>query len=216
MARSEPFDRLSREYDAWFEQHDSVYQSELAAVRAVVPADARGVEIGVGSGRFASPLGISEGVEPSAEMARLARERGIVVYEGTAEELPLTSGTYDYALMVTTLCFLDDPDRAVDEMFRVIKSDGRIVVGLVDRESPVGRQYEKHKAQDRFYKYATFHSASEVVDLLSHHGLSVVTTVQTVFGPLQGITEPQAVRPGYGEGAFVVIASRSGTAQETG
>jgi SAM-dependent methyltransferase len=47
-----------------------------------------GVEIGVGTGLFAVPLGILIGVEPSPRMAELARYRGIEVLENVAEELP--------------------------------------------------------------------------------------------------------------------------------
>ena len=70
--------------------------------------------------------------EPSEEMAQLARERGVTVYEGVAEDLPLDSGSYDFALMVTTICFVDDADKAVGEMARVIKTEGRVILGFVD------------------------------------------------------------------------------------
>ena len=40
------------------------------------------VEIGVGTGRFAFPLGIRSGLEPLAKMATIARDRGISVVEG--------------------------------------------------------------------------------------------------------------------------------------
>ena len=132
MARTEPFDEPSEAYDEWFVRFAPVYESELAALRAVVPSHARGVEIGVGSGRFAAPLGVEEGVEPSEKMAQLARERGVTVYEGVAEDLPLDSGSYDFALMVTTICFVDDADKAVGEMARVIKTEGRVILGFVD------------------------------------------------------------------------------------
>ncbi len=207
MARTEPFDELSEAYDDWFVRFAPVYESELSALRAVVPSHARGVEIGVGSGRFAAPLGITEGIEPSEEMARRARARGVTVYEGVAENLPLPDHTYDYALMVTTICFLDDPNRAIEEMLRVIKKDGRIILGFVDRDSPLGKNYEEHKSQDPFYREATFYSTGEVLALLAHHRLSVIYARQTVFGDLGDITEQQRPRPGYGEGAFVVLAA---------
>lgn len=210
MARTEPFDELSQAYDDWFVRFAPVYESELAALRAVVPSHARGVEIGVGSGRFAAPLGVKDGVEPSKEMAQLARERGVTIYEGVAEDLPLESGSYDFALMVTTICFVDDPDKAIGEMARVIKKEGRVILGLVDQASTLGKQYEKHKGEDPFYRHATFHSTEEMIDLLSRHGLSVLESLQTVFGDLGEISEPQEPQSGYGEGAFVVLIAGFG------
>ncbi|MDX9959582.1 MAG: class I SAM-dependent methyltransferase, partial [Spirochaetia bacterium] len=47
-----------------------------------------GMEVGVGSGNFAVPLGIGLGVEPSEEMARKAERQGIRVFRNVAEALP--------------------------------------------------------------------------------------------------------------------------------
>jgi len=109
MARTEPFDAHSQEYEQWFDRNHLAYQSELEAVRAQLPETGEGFEIGVGSGLFAAPLGIRHGVEPSEAMRELARQRGIEVVPGVAENLPYNDGSFDYALMVTTICFVDDP-----------------------------------------------------------------------------------------------------------
>src|SRR6202011_4339241 len=66
--------------------------SELRAVRGLLPKDGVGMEIGVGSGRFAAPLGIRYGVDPSVKMRTLAQARGIEAVEGVAEKLPYRLG----------------------------------------------------------------------------------------------------------------------------
>ncbi|MFO8065285.1 MAG: methyltransferase domain-containing protein [Spirochaetia bacterium] len=205
MARTKPFDEHSEEYEAWFVEYAPVYESELAALREVIPSGARGIEVGVGSGLFAGPLGIAEGVEPSHAMAERARRRGIEVYEGIAETLPLESDVYDFALMVTTICFVDDLEAAIDEMIRVLKPEGRIIFGFVDRDSPLGRVYQQYKDEDPFYRDATFYSAAEVIDILEKHGYTPSRTLQTVSGMLDEITEAQTPVEGYGDAGFVVI-----------
>ena len=45
-------------YEAWFDKREAAYISELLALRPFVPWVGRGIETGVGSGRFAVPLGI--------------------------------------------------------------------------------------------------------------------------------------------------------------
>lgn len=55
---TDPFEKYTNDYDAWFEEHPFVYQSELKAVSSLWPSSGRGIEIGVGTGRFAAPLGI--------------------------------------------------------------------------------------------------------------------------------------------------------------
>jgi len=59
------FDHLALEYDDWFVRNESAYRSELAAIKAFMPKEGCGLEIGVGTGRFAASLGIEVGVEPA-------------------------------------------------------------------------------------------------------------------------------------------------------
>jgi len=67
------FDEHALEYDRWFDRHPDIYQAEVRALQTFVPPVGIGIEVGVGTGRFALPLGINLGVEPSTQMARLAR-----------------------------------------------------------------------------------------------------------------------------------------------
>ena len=107
MPRVAPFEAHHQRYEAWFEKHEAAYISEFLALRPFVPREGCGVEIGVGSGRFAVPLGVQVGVDPSPAMLLHASARGIKVVEGVAENLPFEVGTFDYALVVTTICFVD-------------------------------------------------------------------------------------------------------------
>ncbi len=85
MPRTQPFDDYLDEYEEWFDKHRFVYLSELDAVRHFIQKDEKGVEIGIGTGRFAIPLGISEGVEPSVAMREHAREKGLIVHDGVGD-----------------------------------------------------------------------------------------------------------------------------------
>jgi phosphoglycolate phosphatase-like HAD superfamily hydrolase len=57
MAKSAPFETHSEPYDEWYERYQAAYLSELLAVRALLPWKGQGLEVGVGTGRFAAPLG---------------------------------------------------------------------------------------------------------------------------------------------------------------
>jgi ubiquinone/menaquinone biosynthesis C-methylase UbiE len=81
----------------------------LAAVQSSIPGSGSGVEIGVGTGRFAASLGIPIGVEPAPRMAELARHRGIEVLEGVAKsKLPFADGSFDFAVLVTVVGYDND------------------------------------------------------------------------------------------------------------
>jgi len=197
-----PFEEHYERYEGWFEEYRYAYLSELEAVRRLIP-EGKGIEIGVGSGRFAESLGIKQGVEPSVKMAEIARRRGIRVIEGVAEDLPLKDESFDFVLMVTTICFLGDVERAIREAHRILKPGGSIIVGFIDRESSLGGEYLKYREENVFYREATFYSVPEVLSLLK--GFRHVSVLQTIFRPLNSIDSVEPVLEGYGKGSFVVI-----------
>ena len=121
-----------------------------------MPDDGDGLKVGVGTVHFAAPLGIEHGVDPSPEMRKRARERGIAVKEGVAEDLPYPDACFDAVFMTTTLCYLDDPEAAFEEAFRVLRPSGAFVVGFIDRGGPLGRRYEERRNENIFYELARF------------------------------------------------------------
>lgn len=204
LPRIQPFEDNFMQYDNWFIKHDAVYRSELKAVRMMLPGG-RGIEIGVGSGRFAGSLGIQFGVEPSGKMRELAQARGINAVEGVAEDLPYPDSQFDFALMVTTICFVDDLELSFREAYRVLKGGGSLVIGFVDRESPLGMLYEKNREKSVFYRSARFYSVKEVILYLEKTGFQDLEFSQTIFKQLNQITDIEPVKTGYGQGSFVVI-----------
>ncbi len=196
------FDLAAEEYDNWFQQHENYYHSELNALKKLIPADKVGIEIGVGTGRFASQLGITIGAEPSHSMAQLALARGVQVVKANAEKLPFFDLSFDFALMVTTVCFLHDIPRAFTEVYRVLKRNGLFIVGLIDKDSRLGKEYETMKAINPWYKDAHFHSTEEITGLLQQAGFSHFEYCQTLIGNEEKEETPL---PGYGKGSFVVI-----------
>ena len=206
MAKTEPFERHTIKYEEWFEKNEFAYKSELQAVRYLLPKKGAGVEIGVGTGRFAEPLGIRVGVEPSKAMRKVAQKRGIEVIDGVAEALPFEDCLFDFALMVTTVCFVDDIEASFKEAFRVIKPSGFFINGFVDRNSSLGKFYQQHKESNVFYKIATFYSVNEVIPYLKKAGFQNLTFAQTIFHALGEIKEVEAMKEGYGEGSFVVVS----------
>jgi SAM-dependent methyltransferase len=209
MPRIEPFEAHTERYEAWFERHDAAYTSELLALRPFVPLTGRGLEIGVGSGRFAAPLGVQVGIDPSTAMLNRARARGIEVFEGTAEHLPFADDSFDHALVVTTLCFVDSPAMMLAQARRVLKPGGVLVMGFVDRDSALGRHYESHREASVFYRDATFYSASHVERLVVAAGFSVLSWAQTLSRSLEETEHIEPVRPGRGQCAFVVVHARN-------
>lgn len=202
MPKIKPFDEYSKEYDSWYTENQNIYASEVNAIKSFILPGLYGVEIGSGTGRFAVPLGVRIGIEPSDNMAEIARSHGINVLDGIAENIPLGSGDFDFVLMVTAICFFDDVGKAFKEAYRVLKYNGFLVVAFIDRDSELGKLYEKHKHNNEFYKDATFYSVKEVTDLLTEAGFKNFEYRQTVYS-LENILHE--VEQGHGRGSFVVV-----------
>ncbi|MFB6123657.1 MAG: class I SAM-dependent methyltransferase [Haloferacaceae archaeon] len=209
MPRSEPFERHAERYERWFEEHDPAYRSELDALERLVPDPGYGLEIGVGSARFAAPLGIRVGVDPAVAMLRRARERGVDAVRGVAEALPFAADAFDTVLSVTTVCFVDSIERMMREARRVLRDDGTLVLGYIDKHSPVGQRYLETKARNPFYREATFVSTERLRDALDAAGFSEFEFVQTVFRWPGDLDDPDPVRRGYGDGSFVGLSARA-------
>lgn len=205
MAKTEPFDHHLAEYEQWFVDHYFVFMSELEAIRMVMPIKGRGIEIGVGSGLFADALGITEGCDPSSTMRDKAIERGIDAIDCTAENLPYDNESIDYVLMVTTICFVDNAQKSFEEIKRILKPRGEVIIGFVDKNSPVGKSYLKHKEESVFYRNAVFYSTEDVHHILSNISFKIDQTCQTIFSKLDDVVEIQKTEQGSGKGSFVVI-----------
>jgi len=199
------FEHYHRRYDDWFERHHLAYQSELLAVRALLPWRGLGLSIGVGTGRFAAPLGVDIGIDPSGAVLGYAAKRGISVVQAVGEALPFETGAFDYALIVTTICFADDVPAMLGETRRVLRPGGALVIGFIDRESGLGEHYLDHQAENVFYRDASFYAAGQVERLLGEADFTDITWVQTLSLPLDQVSEIEPVQDGVGCGAFVVV-----------
>ncbi|MEA2006395.1 MAG: class I SAM-dependent methyltransferase [Acidobacteriota bacterium] len=205
MPKITPFEQYSSQYEAWFEKNRFAYKSEICAIKKVLPKNKHGVEIGIGSGKFAVPLGIKIGVDPCAKMRKIAEKRDLKVIEGVAEKLPFENSTFDFALMVTTICFLDNIEKSFQEAYQILKWGGCLIIGFVDKNSAVGKMYLQHKHESIFYKDAKFYSVDEVVFYLKESGFKDFIFYQTIFKNLKDIKKIEPVKRGYGKGSFVVI-----------
>ena len=107
--------------------------------KKIVP-DARGtiLEIGIGSGLnipFYQKSNIQKiiGLDPSEELCEMAKKYAkknkidVNFLINSAEEINLPSNSIDTVLLTYTLCTIPEPLDALDEIKRVLKSDGNIL-----------------------------------------------------------------------------------------
>jgi len=161
------FDENFLKYDSWYDKHEREYHEQLEFIRERLPSG-KGVEIGVGTGRFASRLGISVGVDASEKMLSLAASRGIFPIMAYADRLPFISGYFDFSIFIVTICFLDDPIAS-------LKEAGRISNEVISVILEAGTEYTNKLQQEKkgFYAYAKFYSEADMIKMYTIAGLKV-------------------------------------------
>jgi SAM-dependent methyltransferase len=216
------FDERAEEYDQWFEENDLILQAEVNALRAFIPPVGRGLDVGVGTGRFAASLGIEVGIDPARRALQIARARGIKVCQAFGERLPFEASAFDYALLMTVDPFVPDIACLLNEIWRVLKHDCSLILGMIDKSSPLGQMYEAHKDEDPFYKEARFHTTDEIITYLEQTGFKVTQARQTITGIPDAKANTEQVQDGYamdalqtqegyGKGAFVAMKAEKST-----
>ncbi|MDD5456275.1 MAG: class I SAM-dependent methyltransferase [Candidatus Margulisbacteria bacterium] len=201
----EPFEQYAIEYDHWFEKNKFIYLSELELIKSLIPKKGVGLEIGIGTGRFAVPLKIKVGIELSNKMAEISRSKGLNVVQAKAEKIPFNDNFFDYALLVTTICFVDDIKKSFKEIYRILKPDGVIIIGFIDKNSYMGKKYQREKTKSKFYKHARFFDTDEVIRLLTENNFKEYLVKQTLFTGPDNLTGIDKIVQGYGKGSFVGI-----------
>jgi ubiquinone/menaquinone biosynthesis C-methylase UbiE len=157
---------------------------EMRRLRAAWIPKARGevLEVGIGSGLnlafYSSEVQRVYGVDPSVELQQMARKRlgsiDVEFLSQSAEEpLPLANASIDTVVLTWTLCSIADPQRALQEMKRVLRASGRLIfvehgrapdAGVVvwqDRLTPlwkrIGGGCHLNRKIDEIIKGAGFH-----------------------------------------------------------
>ncbi|MGD8760416.1 MAG: class I SAM-dependent methyltransferase [Anaerolineales bacterium] len=202
------FNQNYLDYDRWFDLNPDVLKAEARLLRTLLPDEGRGIEVGAGTGRFTSELRIPYAVEPSFNMAGLARSRGVQVCQAFGESLPFPSGFFDYAVLVTVLCFVHKPRLVINECRRVVRDRGCLLVGMLDPKSELGALYEAKKNEDVFYRVASFHALDQIQSILREARFELLECAQTVLGIPYQTSGWEGLKTGSGEGAFVGLLAR--------
>ncbi len=182
------FDPFADAYDGWYDTHkgSAIFQEEIECLRLLFGNVSNPwLEVGVGTGRFAAALNIKQGMDLSLPMAVKALQRGLRVCVGRSEQLPFRSHVFDGVLMVLTLSFLENPEKALQECTRVLRQDGTLVLGIIPADSPWGRAYIRKGTEGHpLYADARFYTVAETVRFTERTGFELRRACSALFwGP---------------------------------
>ena len=80
--------------------------------------------------------------------------------------------------MVFCISYFENLHEAFKEAYRVLKDEGVLIVGFIDKNSTIGEFYESRKPESVFYKHANFYSVDRVTEELKKVGFKGLTYSQ--------------------------------------
>lgn len=227
------FDNYANEYDAWFIANENVLLSELKLVAHALKEPGKTLSVGCGSGLFEMLLRqeyqieIKDGIEPSKSMAKIAESRGMTVKIGGAEEVDFGIECYDTVIFNGSPSYITDLKLAFENAYKALKTNGRIIVVDVPKESGYALIYNLaktlgtwqhplladitplHPYPIELVELSNWRTTAEKVDLLHETGFVEIEFAQTLTKhPMYSNIETEEPIKGYEKGDYAAIIGR--------
>lgn len=173
------FDEWPERYERWFTTPIGSLvrrvESELIT-ELLKPAKGESLlDAGCGTGVFTSDMldagARVAGVDISPPMLHLARQKtaGLPFFAVRADirSLPFRDGGFDKSVSITALEFIEEGSKAIDELFRVTRPGGVVVVATLNSVSPWAerRRTKTARGQRHILESAFYRSPEEVLGL---------------------------------------------------
>jgi hydroxymethylpyrimidine/phosphomethylpyrimidine kinase len=219
-AKIQHFKYHANDYDKWFKSNKILFENELKAQKKALKNPEKTLAVGIGDGLFAKELGIKEGIEPSEDMAKLAKSKGLDVKIGYAEELPYDDESWENVYLGTIMASVNDKRKSIQEAVRVCKKNGEIIISILPKESSFPLLYDLSYLKGEFdkkispeYPYpleflkdVKWATVEEVSDLLKEYGIKNIEYIQTLtMHPKYSNIIEEEPRSGYTHGDYVII-----------
>jgi ubiquinone/menaquinone biosynthesis C-methylase UbiE len=135
-------------------------------------------------GAHVTGVDISDTMLDSAQGRVAARDASVEWCQASAESLPYDSGTFDIVLAVAILCFIKNPLQVVQEVSRVLRPGGSVVIGELGRYSSwaLSRRVRGWLGSSR-WRDAHFWTLGELQPLLQQAGFQTGATRGCVYYP---------------------------------
>jgi SAM-dependent methyltransferase len=142
------FEVAAESYDRFMGRYSTQLSPQLADLAGVASGQ-RVLDVGCGPGALTGELVRRVGadavtaIDPSASFVAAARARnpGVEVVLGSAEQLPFEDGTFDAALAQLVVHFMTDPVGGLRELARVTRAGGVVATSVWDHagdRTPLG------------------------------------------------------------------------------
>jgi ubiquinone/menaquinone biosynthesis C-methylase UbiE len=162
--------------------------------QVVGQATGRVLEIGAGTGFNFPYYPAGESVvatEPDPQMLRRAepraREHGIELRPAPAERLPFPEDSFDTVVSTGVFCSVDDPVRALGEVYRVLRSGGTLRFWEHTRAEPPGRRMMQRAFDPIHHRLFRCHIGRDTLRLMEEAGFEIVQLERPQHADVVGV-----------------------------
>lgn len=226
------FDEHASAYDSWFFDNQNLLTSELKLVAHFLDKDSEILSIGCGSGLFESLLAqdydihIRHGIEPSKDMAEIAKKRGLQVDISPAETCDIEPNKFDTIMFNGSVSYINDLDICIKKAFDALKTGGKLIVIDVPKESGFASLYNLASSLNTWehpllahispadpypielVKSANWRTSDEKIALMQANGFVDFEYAQTLLThPMYANDKVQEVVEGYDRGDYVAVCA---------
>ena len=143
MANSKFYDNQNYSYPQYWRGREYEHLSEEHAIKNLLNGQKfqHGIDVGGGYGRLTKLIAgycqRADLIEPSDEQRLvgadfLKKVKNVSIKSGTIEQIPLEDQSVDLGLVVRVLHHIPNPEKAIVELARVMKPDGKLVIEVAN------------------------------------------------------------------------------------
>ncbi|AHF79993.1 class I SAM-dependent methyltransferase [Thermococcus paralvinellae] len=187
------FDKIAHRYDTWYQTKVGQYvdRTEKKLIFSMIKTKrGKALDLGCGTGNYTTELyrrGFDViGVDLSQEMLKIAKSKlpNVLFIRANAYNLPFKKEVFDLVLSVTMFEFIYEPEKVLNEIHRVLKPGGEVVIGTMNGRS-LWFLFKRFKSIfiETAYRYARFYTPKELETLLTNTGFDNVESRGIIFFP---------------------------------
>ena len=174
------FDKEAKNYDSWYDSKIGAFvdkvETDLALSLFKIEKGMKILDVGCGTGNFSIKLAelgcqvtaidLSEGMLEEAK--KKAKDKGFDIdfRKMDVYNLDLEDESFDGVFSMAAFEFIDQPEKAYKEMYRVLRPNGHMLIGTITRDGAWGQLYMSEDFQkNSVFKHAHLKTKEELIDL---------------------------------------------------